>query len=192
AFADADAPGHGIAEVALVVGEREVRAHRRQPGVRTHLEILGRRVRAHGLARVELPVGVPDVLELREGVDEFLAVHDVEQGRPRLSVTVLTGDRAVVVGDQLRGTGEELTPLPQALGRVEDEGDAAVEAPLPEMTVERGLIVELLEQAAEVPQVIADPFHRYGGVLPSGVGLTHARNMRGRTQPCFAYLPQLL
>src|SRR5699024_5668632 len=108
------------------------------------------------------------------------------------SVTVLTGERAVVVGDQLGGTGDELTPLPQALGRVEDEGDAAVEAPLPEMTVERGLIVELLEQAAEVPQVIADPFHRYGGVLPSGVGLTHARNMRGRTQPCFAYLPQLL
>ncbi len=170
ALPDADAAGGGLAEVVVVVGEGEVGAHRRQPRVRATAQVVGGVVRVDHLARVHHAVGVPDRLELAERPDQLLAVHRGEQRAPGLPVAVLAGERAAVPGDEPGRAVEELAPLGHPVRGAEAEVDPAVDAALAEVTVERGLVVELLEQGAEVPQVVADLVRRHRGVLPAGVG----------------------
>src|SRR5699024_12362697 len=87
----AHASGDGIAKIAVVVMEGKMGAHRFQAGTRAHPWIIGGVIGPHRLTRVELPVWVPNFFEFGECIDKFLAVHDVQQGGPGLTVTVLTG-----------------------------------------------------------------------------------------------------
>src|SRR5581483_6150129 len=98
----------------------------------------------------------PDALELAKRFDDLLAVHDRQELAARLSVTVLAGERAAVGADHVRRFVHEALPRRDALGGVEREVDAAVDAGLAEMAVERGVVAVLVVERAEVAHVRAE------------------------------------
>ncbi len=155
-------------------------------------QVVHRPVGAHHLAGVEEPGGVPEVLEGRERADELLAVHLDQQLGAGLAVAVLARERAAVRHDEVCGPVEEGAPLGDSMGRVEAEVDPAVDAALPEVAVERRVVVELGEQVAEVPEVAADLVGCHRRVLPPGVGRGLARHLGRGAQPRLADLPELL
>ena len=73
AAADTDAPGDGVSKVTAVVriGECNSRALERLRKLQIGIE----RIRPDDLARIHLPIRIPDRLELTKGLDELVAVH---------------------------------------------------------------------------------------------------------------------
>src|SRR5262249_4789645 len=106
ALADADAAEGRVREVAVVarVGELDLRTPRLVVGAET--EVLVDAVRPDDLARIHLPVGVPDRLELLEGPDEVAAVHPRQELRARLAVAVLPRERAAELEHEVAGVLE--------------------------------------------------------------------------------------
>src|SRR6185437_17011839 len=94
ALADADAADGRVREVAVVARVAELDLRPPRLVVRAEAEVLVDAVRAHDLARVHLPVGIPDRLELLEGADEVVAEHLRQELGLRLAVAVLARDRA--------------------------------------------------------------------------------------------------
>jgi hypothetical protein len=79
------------------------------------------------------------------------------------------------------------------VGVFEVEGDPRVHAPLAEVAVQRGRPVpEVVQQGAEVAEVVAEPVGRHRRVLPALVGVRAARRVRGRAQTRLTDLPQPL
>ncbi len=105
------------------------------------------------LARIHLPVGVPDGLELFEGMDQLGAEHLLEQPRTRLSVAMLARQGSAVLDDQVGGFLDEAHIIVNAILAHQIEGDAAMHARLAEMTIQRRLVVVLIEQIAELAEV---------------------------------------
>ena len=99
AAADADAADRRVADLAVIlrVGEGDARPGRRA----RELEVGVERARVDDLARVHLPVGVPDPLELAERLHELVAEHAREQLGARLPVAVLARERAAVGDDEV-------------------------------------------------------------------------------------------
>ena len=82
--------------------------------------------------------------------------------------------------------------LLDALGGVQVEADAAVDAALAEVAVERRVVAVLVEQLAQVAQVVADLVRRHGRVLPARPGVGLAGHPGGRAQAALAHLPDHL
>ena len=84
------------------------------------------------------PVGVPDRLELAERLDDLVAEHLRQELGPRLAVAVLARERAAVARrTRSAASSMKRAEVLDALGRVEVEVDARVDAALAEVAVER-------------------------------------------------------
>src|SRR5262249_22307360 len=96
AGADAHAARHCPGKTAVLrVGE--MATDLRWAKERSHSEIRCDRKRIDHLAWIHHPRRIPNCLELAKGLDEFGAVHLVEQHRARLPVTVLARKRPTVL-----------------------------------------------------------------------------------------------
>src|SRR5690606_4940005 len=144
-------------------GERRLRPWRLVVRAESKVRVQGPRV--HDLARVHLPVRVPDRLELAEGLDQIGSEHLREQLAARLAVAVLAGERAAVADDDVGRALDELAVALDAAAAHEVEVDAAMDEALAEVAVEGRLIVELVHQAPEVPEVVAHAVRRGRRVL---------------------------
>src|SRR5438094_9930199 len=94
ALADADAAKDGRGEASVVLGVTEDRFRLRGTEISAEAEIVENVARVHDFARIHLPFGVPDALELAERIDEIRTVHALEEHPARLAVAVLAGERA--------------------------------------------------------------------------------------------------
>src|SRR5690606_8300631 len=110
----------------------------------------------------------------------------------RLAVAVLAGERAAVADDDVGRALDELAVALDAAAAHEVEVDAAMDEALAEVAVEGRLIVELVHQAPEVPEVVAHAVRRDRRVLPAGPGGFQSGHERGRAEPRLAQLPQLV
>src|SRR5205814_9909971 len=131
----------GVREAAAVLAVGEVRLHARRPVVDAEPEIRRDRVRLDHLARVHLPVRVPDRLELAEALDELVAEHLRQELRARLPVAVLSGERASEREDEIGRIGEETAPLGDSLSAREVEVPARVDAALAVVAVESAAVL---------------------------------------------------
>src|SRR5581483_585342 len=139
------------------------------------------RARGDDLSGVELPVGVPERLELAEALDELVAEHLREELRTRLAVAVLAGERASERQHEVGCVLQEGAPPRDPRRAREVEVPARVHAALPEVAVER----------APVPVAAGEPLWRHRGVLPALVAVRPARKERRRAETRLAHLPHV-
>ena len=148
ALADADAADGRVREVAVVarVGELDRRPPRLVVGAEA--EVLVDAVRLDDLARVHLPVGIPDRLELLERADELVAEHLRQELRARLAVAVLARQRAAELEHEVARVLEPAPELRDPGLRDEVEVPAGVDAALAVVAVERALVAVLAPRAS--------------------------------------------
>src|SRR5690348_6434545 len=89
------------------------------------------------LARVHLPVWVPDRLELAESADQLFTEHFVEELAARLAIAVLAAQTAAVADTQVGGLFHERAPVLQPRLTGEVKIDAAVDTALAEVAIHR-------------------------------------------------------
>jgi hypothetical protein len=106
-------------EAATVGRVAKLCLHRPRAVARIHLQMRVERIRIDHLARVHLPVRVPDRLELTECLDELGAEHLGKQLRACVAISVLTRQRSAIVGDQVARVLHERAVVAHALGRQE-------------------------------------------------------------------------
>src|ERR1700689_1645598 len=82
--------------------------------VRAEAEVFIELVRVDQLAGVHLPFGIPDRLEVAEGLDEFGTKHSWQQLAAGLAVPVLAGDGAAVADYEIGSFLYELAELGDA------------------------------------------------------------------------------
>ena len=75
ALADADTADRRVLEAAVVLRVREVRLQLRRRVVGAESQVVRDPVRVDDLARVHLPLRIPDRLELAEGIDQLRPEH---------------------------------------------------------------------------------------------------------------------
>src|SRR5699024_4941703 len=116
-----------------------------------------------------------------------------EQGPAGLTVTVLPGQRPAVGRDEVRRTLVEAGEGRHPLRGDQVEGDADVQAALTEVSADRGAAeVELVEETAQVAQVVTEALRVDRGVLPPRPGVAHVRWPGRRPEPGLAGRPDLL
>src|SRR5207248_2157529 len=126
-------------------------------------------------AGVELPVRIPDRLELPERLDELVAVHPRQQLRQRLAVAVLAGQRSTERRDEVRRLLEERAEAARAVRGSGLEVDSRVNATLPEVAVQGRRVAVLPQEGVEPAQVIGEPLGRHRPVLPACEAVAAAR-----------------
>ena len=192
ALANAHAAARGLGEAGIVLREGEVRLWLERAVLGTQPQVLVDAVGPYHLARVHLPVRVPDRLELVESVDEILAVHEGQELRLALPVAVLTRQGATVRDHQVRGLGHEAPVLRDAFARLQVELDARMHAALAEVAIQRALEAVPVELLAKLAQIAPQPLGRNGGVFPAFPRFLAVGEPRGGAQTSLAHLPQLL
>src|SRR5690606_11247013 len=108
---------------------------------------------------------------LPERLHELGAVHARQEFGARLPVAMLSGYRAAVLDHQVGRFFHEAAHRSQACARVQIEGDAAMDAAIAEVAVERRAVAVPVEQRAELAQVIANAGRIDRRILPSGARL---------------------
>src|SRR6185312_11329921 len=151
-------------------------------------EVLVDPVRPDDLARVHLPVGIPDRLELLKGADQVVAEHLGQELGLRLAVAVLARDRAAELDHEVARVVEPAPELLDARLRDEIEVPASVDAALAVVAVEGALVAVRLRELREPSQVLAEPLGRNGRVLPTLVRVLLARDEGGRAEPGLAHV----
>src|SRR5215204_991299 len=160
-------------EAVSVCGELEVRLYLRRVVICAGAQVCVQRVGVYDLSRVHLALGVPDLLELAEGVDKLFPEHYGQELRP-LALAVLASYRAAVADHQLRRLIQKRAELLEALSGFQVEGDAGVDATLAEVPVIDAVVAVLVQQLLEVPQVVPEYLRRNCRVLPGSFGLHRA------------------
>src|SRR5271157_2226851 len=105
---------------------------------------------------------------------------------------MLSGERPAIAGNQHGRLLGERTVISDSFLADQIEGDAAVNAALPEVSVERAVESMLVQQLAEIAEVIADAGWWDCGVLPTRPGWRLARNKGCHADACFAQDPNCL
>ena len=116
-------------------------------------------------AGIHLPVGIPDRLELAEGLHQFRAKHFGEKFGAGLAVSVFAGERAAVADDEVGGLFHELAEFAHAFGGFEIVIHARVDAGVAEVSVERAVVVVGVHQLAQIAQIGAEFFGSDGGIF---------------------------
>ena len=114
---DAHAALQGLVQGTLVIGEMEVRVPVIHVIVGTELEIFLRLVGVDELARIHLPVRIPEALELGERLTQLRPKHFRIKKRARLPVPMLATDAPAVSDDQVPGLLNEAPELTHTLRR---------------------------------------------------------------------------
>src|SRR5215203_770987 len=189
ALADADAAAGGTNEAAGIswIAEGGLRTLKGQAGTEVRVERIGIDL----LAGVHPVAGVPDGLELAEGLHQLFAEHAGEQLASLLAVAMLAGERAAVSGHEVRRLLEERAVPADSLRAGQVEVDAGVEAALSEVAVEGGAIAVAAQEGLQVSQVGSEPVRGHGRVLPAGPGIAEAGIAGGRPHGGLAHLPDL-
>ena len=192
ALADPDAARRRVRERAVVVREREVRLHLAAAGSRRRAAGSRDRVRVDDLARVHLPVRVPDRLELAERLDQ-LARTSSAAARPCDWPSPCSPESeppCETTRSAASSRKERNARMPGS--RLQVEVRARVDAALAVVAVERALVAVLAGELAEVAQVVAEPLRRDGRVLPALLRVGLAGDERGRAETRLAHLPDVL
>src|SRR6478735_9102991 len=162
-LAHPDAAQRGIGKTAVVIRKAKVRLGLPRIVVGAQPEIRVQRTRIDDLPWVHFALRIPNRFELTEGLHELFTEHELEQLPARLTVTVLTGDRPLVlVADELRGLHHELAEPGQPLRRQQVKADPTMDAAHAEVSVERSLQLELVHQRPQVAQVFTRAQRRHG------------------------------
>ena len=164
--------------------------------VTAQTQVLVELVRRHDLAGVHPVLRVEDGLQPAEGGDQFVPEHARQQLAPALPVPVLPGERTAELHHQVGRPLHEPAVGGHPVRGVQVEGDPGVHAALPEVAVQTGPdvaeVAELLEQAPQSAQVLAQPVRRYRRVLPALEGVGVSGDVRGGAQSGLPHLPQLV
>ena len=189
ALAQADAPEHRPLEGSLVVRKRELRRGPLRRVVGAEPEVLGRQIGVDDLARVHLAVRIPDRLELAERAHDLVAEHLRQQRAARLAVAVLARQRPAVGDDEVGGAIDELAVLADALLGFEIPIDPHVNAAVAEVTVERRVVVVLVQERPQLPQIRSQLLRRHRRIVPALPLERRAGRRRGRARTRLADLP---
>ena len=148
---------------------------------------------------VENIVRIKKRLDLGKCVNDFLRIHTRKQLAAAAAVTVLTGKRTAIGGDQIGGALHETAIFRQTSLVVKGKIDTDMDAPVAEMPVHQTVQAELVEQGAQIAQIVAKALGGHGGIFPArprlGVGGSapaKASAIRadtpqlGRVRTCFA------
>ncbi len=192
ALAHADAALGGVREAAVVVGELEVRLHLDRVIARPHAQVLAGQRRVDDPVRVHLVLRVPDRLELAEGVHQLGPEHLRQERRLGLPVAVLARDRPAVPADHVGRLIQVRAEMPDALDRLQIEVDPRVDTPLAEVSIQGAVVAVLLEELAEVDEVILELVGMDGRVLPPLPGVLVAGDPRGCAEARLPHFPQVL
>ncbi|PSK58278.1 hypothetical protein B0E38_01503 [Streptomyces sp. 111WW2] len=197
ALADADAAVGRLGERTSVVREAEVQVAGLERGpVTAEPQVVVQSVRRDDLPRVHPVQRVEHGLQPPERLHEPVPVHPPQQLAPALPVPVLAGQRAAELDDEIGGPLHEPPVRRHPVRGVQVERDPGVHAALPEVAVQArtrvAQVPELLEQAAQPPQVVAQLLGGDRRVLPALEGVGLARDVRGGAEPGLADLPQVL
>ena len=179
ALADPEAARRRPGEAAPVLLEAEVRVQRGRVVVGSVTEVLVRGVGVDHLARVHLPIGIPEALERAHRLHEVGPEHLDQVVGVRLSVAVLAGERAAVGENEVGRLVEEAEERPDARLALQVEADARVHAALAVVAEEDAREPVPAEQLREVPQVPAEPLGRNGRILEARPGFELPRNPAG-------------
>src|SRR5215472_11116871 len=90
ALANANTAEIGVSEAAVILRKFEVSCRLPWLVICSEPQIFVEPVRINQLARIHLPVGIPNGLEFAKGLHDFSAEHAVEQLSTGLAVTVLS------------------------------------------------------------------------------------------------------
>src|ERR1700730_5869057 len=191
AGAQSDASQRGPRQRAAIGGIGKMSFRFQWLVVRTQSQILRRQIRIDDLMRIQLIVWIPYSLELCESLHQFGTKHFWKQCAARLSIAMFPGKRTAVADYQICGTIDELSILSNAVFTLKIEAHTHVNATMPEMSIKRTAIVELVHQFSNVTQIAAQLFGRDRGVVPS-LPLGHRPgSKRGSARTCFAQVPNM-
>ncbi len=189
AFADSHAAPGGRGQAAVVVGQVEVRL--RLPGIvaRAETQIFVEAVGIDELARIHLPIGIPERFELAESLHEFRAKHFGKQFAAGLPVSMFTGDGTSVADHKVGSVFHELAELANAFRRFEIVVHARMHAGMTEVPVEGAIEMMVLHQLAQVAEVGAQLLGSDGRVFKAFPAQRFAGDVRGHAQAGFADVP---
>src|SRR5450755_4018852 len=102
----------------------------RLPGIvtRSESQIFVEAIRIDELARIHLPIGIPQQFELAEGLHQFGTKHLGQKFAARLPVSMLTRDGATVADYEVGSLLHKLAEFSDAFGRFEIVVHARVDA----------------------------------------------------------------
>ena len=134
--------------------------------------------RVRELAGIHAVVGIPETLELAEGLDELGAEHVGQQSRARLAVAVLAGERSAEGNHHVSGAIDKLAEFFYSFWSREVEVNTGVHAALAVVAVERAAEAVLGHELSDGAQIVAELRGRNGGVFPSlaAIGLAGHEN----------------
>src|ERR1019366_7540707 len=141
------------------------------------------------LARVHLPIGIPERFELAESLHELRAKHFGKQFTAGLPISVLAGDGAAVADHEVSGLFHELAELADAFGGFKVVIHARVYTGMAEVSIERAVVVVGLHQLAQVAEVGAELVGPNRGIFEAFPAYRFARDVRGHAQAGLADVP---
>src|SRR6266404_2335739 len=189
ALAHSDAAQRSSGQAAVVVGKFEMRLGLPRIISGTEAQVFIEAIRLDELARVHLPIGIPDRLELTEGLHNFRSKHFWKKLGAGLPVSVFARERAAVADDKVGSLFHELAELADAFGGFEIVVHTGVHTGVAEVSVERTFVVEGLHQSAQIAEISAEFFGRDRGVFEAFPAQRFAGNMRSDTEARLADLP---
>src|SRR5579864_4897276 len=181
----------GMGKATFVVWIFEMRFWLPWVVVRSKSQVFINAIRINDFSRIHLPIGVPDGFELTECLDQFCSEHLAEKFSTRLPVTVLSAKATAILDAQIGGLFHERTPFSYPWFAHQVKAYAAMDATLPKMSVERGVVLIFVVKGAQVAKIAAQLFRRDGGVFPAFPCIRLAGNKRGCPQASFAHLPDM-
>ena len=147
--------------------------------IRTETQVFIDAIRIDDLARVHLPIRVPNGFEFTKGFNQFWTEHLVEKFRFRLAVSVLTGDRPSVASNEIGCLFHERTPFFDSRCAHQIEVDAAVNASLTKVPIKSRVVLVFVVELAKIAQISADLLRGNRRVFPAFPSQWLARNECG-------------
>ena len=153
-------------------------------------QVLIQRKRVDDDAGVQEVLRVEEPLDLLERGDRLIRVLQLQQLRAGATVAVLARGRSPVAGDQATCVHEEAAEDLRAIGLIEGEIGAHVDAAVTEVPVRHAGDPVGLHEVVLLAQVVAQDLGRDGGVLPAGPGRIARGGAAGQPAGVGADAPQ--
>ena len=140
-FPDADTAQHAFGKISIVFRVKKFGFGIPWMIIRAEPQILILMERVYDFARIHFILRVPDFFEFAKRLDQFLAEHDRQQIRFRLSVAVFARNRTAQTHDQFRRLAHKFFVMLDSVLGFQAEFDARVNAAVAEMSVKRTMII---------------------------------------------------
>src|ERR1700677_1548685 len=136
AFADSHAAQRGRRQAAMVLGKFEMGFGLPRIVVGAEAEIFVQAIGFDELARIHLPIGIPQRLKLAEGLHNFRPKLSGKKFGSRLAVSMFAGKRTAVADYEIGSLFHKLAEPANALDRFEIVIHARVDASVAEVSIE--------------------------------------------------------